>query len=296
MRAAPSSPYPYPPAALTTPAQRIANAARALGLHPFRIPLAINHAGAREPRCINCFTCDGFPCRIGAKNSVTQTALAKADPNYFAIVARTLAARIVERDGRIAGVEAIDRDGGRRLTLRARAYVLAGGAIGSAALMLRSGLGARDASGTLGRYLMRHCNGMLGYVFPFPTNPERVNHKQICVTDLYESVREADGTSLGIIQDMVMPPREVMRALGPPGFRWAAWLGANNLQTLLCIAEDDAQKENGVSLSERLDKFDLPVAAVRHQYTAADMRRRTTLVRAARRTCGARAAWSARCG
>ena len=51
-----------------------------------------------------------------------------------------------------------------------------------------------------------------------------------------------DGTSLGIIQDMVMPPREVVRALGPPGFRWAAGLGANSIQTLLCIAEDEPQK------------------------------------------------------
>jgi len=194
-----------------------------------------------------------------------------------------VAARLVERDGRIEGVEAIDRDGGRRLTLRARVCVLSGGAIGSPALMLRSGLGARDASGTLGRYLMRHCNAMIGYMFPFRTNPERVNHKQICVTDLYESVREADGTSLGIIQDMVMPPREVVRALGPPGFRWAAALGANNLQSLLCIAEDEPQAENGVTLSPRTDGFDLPVAAVRHEYTKADVRRRSTLVRAARR-------------
>jgi len=167
--------------------------------------------------------------------------------------------------------------------LRARAYLLAAGALGTPALMLRSGLGPLDRSGALGRYLMRHCNGMVGYLFPFRTNPEAVNHKQICVTDLYESVREADGTALGIIQDMVMPPPDVVRALGPPGFRWAASLGAANLQTLLCIAEDEAQQENGVSLSERTDGFELPVASVRHEYSAADVRRRDTLVQAARR-------------
>jgi len=278
-----SRPYPYAPTELTAPARRIADAARALGLHPFPIPLAINHRGAREPRCINCFTCDGFPCRIGAKNDVTQTALAKADPANLAVVARTLVARLIERDGRIAGVEAIDRDGGRRLTLRARATVLSGGTIGSAALMLRSDLGGRDASGTLGRNLMRHCNAMIGYVFPFRTNPERVNHKQICITDDYESVREADGTALGVIQDMVMPPREVVRALGPRGFRWAAGLGADNIQTLLCVAEDEPQRENGVTLSERADAFGLPVASVRHEYTEADLRRRDTLVRTARK-------------
>ena len=98
-----SGDYPYAPAPLSAPARRIAEAARALGLHPFHIPIAINHAGARDPKCINCFTCDGFPCRIGAKNDVTQTALAKADPANLAVVARVLAARVVERDGRIVG-------------------------------------------------------------------------------------------------------------------------------------------------------------------------------------------------
>jgi choline dehydrogenase-like flavoprotein len=278
-----SGPYPYAPAELTAPARRVADAARALGMHPFSIPIAINHRGAREPRCINCFTCDGFPCRIGAKNDVTQTALAKADANNLAVVARTLVARVIEEGGRIAGVEAIDREGGRRLTLRARATVLSGGAIGSPSLMLRSGLGERDASGTLGRYLMRHCNAMIGYVFPFRTNPAQVNHKQICITDGYESVREADGTALGIIQDMCMPPREVVRALGPRGFRWAASLSANNIQTLLCIAEDEPQADNGVTLSARTDAFDLPVATVRHEYSAGDVRRRDALVRTARK-------------
>jgi choline dehydrogenase-like flavoprotein len=124
---------------------------------------------------------------------------------------------------------------------------------------------------------------MIGYVFPFRTNPEQVNHKQICITDAYESVREADGTALGIIQDMCMPPREVVRALGPRGFRWAAALSANNIQTLLCIAEDEPQADNGVTLSARTDAFDLPVATVRHEYAAGDVRRRDALVRTARK-------------
>ena len=132
-------------------------------------------------------------------------------------------------------------EGGRRLTLRARAYLLAAGALGTPALMLRSGLGPLDRSGALGRYLMRHCNGMVGYFFPFRTNPQAVNHKQICITDRYESVRQSDGTALGIIQDMCMPPREVVRVQGPPGFRWAASVSAARMQTLLCIAEDEAR-------------------------------------------------------
>ena len=246
-----SGDYPYAPAPLSAPARRIAEAARALGMHPFHIPIAINHAGAREPKCINCFTCDGFPCRIGAKNDVTQTALAKADPANLAVVARVLAARVVERDGRIVALEAIDsRDGGRRLTLRARLFVLSGGAIGSAALMLRSGLAARDASGTLGRYLMRHCNAMMGYLFPFRDQP-RTRQSQADLHHRSTTNRCATPTA---------PRWASSRTCACRRARWCArWARAafagrrpcrrERIQTLLCIAEDDAQADNAVTLS-----------------------------------------------
>jgi choline dehydrogenase-like flavoprotein len=279
-----SGDYPFPPPPLTAPAQRILEAARALGLHPFQLPIAINHSGPREPRCLNCFTCDGFPCRISAKNDVTQTALRAADPRHLTILARVGAARLLVGDGKIVGLEAVDRDKGRTLTLRARRYLLAAGAIGTPALMLRSGLDAYDPSGALGRNLMRHCNAMIGYVFPFLTNPEAVNHKQIAITDFYEDVRGTDGTALGIIQDMCMPPRDVVRALGPAGFRWAAAASADRIQTLICIAEDEPRSDNRVTLSpDRIDAAGLPVAVVTHAYGEADIRRRDALVRAARK-------------
>ncbi len=277
--------YPFEPLDLTAPARRIRDAAAALGLRPFQLPMALNHRGAREPRCINCATCDGFPCRIGAKNDVTQTALKKADPARLTVLARTIAARLlVATDGRITGLEAIARDGGRRLTLRARAFVLSAGALGTPALMLRSGLGPLDHSGALGRHLMRHCSATVGYLFPFRTNPEGVNHKQICVADHYESARASDGTALGVIEDVCTPPREVVRGLGPRGFRWAASMGADRIQTLLCIAEDESRAENRVELvAGRTDPFGLPVAQVIHDYTEGDRRRRDALVGLARR-------------
>ena len=280
--------YPFPPLALTGPARRIYDAATALGLHPFQLPIGINHFGPREPRCLNCSTCDGFPCRIGAKNDMTQTALKKADPNRLTILARTEVARLFERDGRIVGVEVIDRQAGtksgHRLKLSARTYILSGGALGTPALMLRSGLARLDQSGALGRNLMRHCNAMVGYLFPFRTNPQAINHKQICISDRYESVRATEGTALGVIQDMGTPPREVMRTMGPRGLRWAASLWAANLQTLLCVAEDEPRPENRVALvPERVDAAGLPVAEVVHDYTDADRRRRDTLVALARR-------------
>ncbi len=95
---------------------------------------------------------------------------------------------------------------------------------------------------------------MVGYVFPFRTNPAAVNHKQICVTDRYESVRAREGTALGI-QDTCRPSREVVRVLGPPGFRRAAAVSADRTQTPLCIA--------GTSRASKIASTSRPNAPIR---------------------------------
>ena len=279
-----SAQYPFPLPELTDPARRIHAAAQKIGLHPFRLPLAINHRGARAPRCLNCFTCDGFPCKIGAKNDVTTTLLLKASQEHLTVLPRVLATSLRHRDGRVTELQAIERDTGRRLALRAKVFVVSGGAIGTPALLLRSGLDALDESQSIGRFLMRHCNGMIGFVFPFKTNPKAVNHKQIGVTDLYEARRAVDGKAVGIIQDMCMPPPDVVRLKGPRGFRWAAALVASSIQTLICIAEDEPQPDNRVFLSSsERDQWELPLTMVEHTYSSADKERRALLVRTAKR-------------
>ena len=46
--------------------QRITEKVRALGLHPFPLPVAVDlHPGGK---CQRCSTCDGFPCPFGGKN------------------------------------------------------------------------------------------------------------------------------------------------------------------------------------------------------------------------------------
>ncbi|MCG5052267.1 MAG: GMC family oxidoreductase [Myxococcales bacterium] len=278
-----SGPYPAPAAALTPPAARIHAAATAVGFHPFAVPTAIDFSGARGTACLRCSTCDGFPCKVGAKNDVAMTLLAKSDPERLMIVSGVTATRVLVEGKRAVGVEVLDPRTGQRHTVRARVVVAAGGAVQTPALLLRSGLEVMDASGLLGRNLMRHCNAMVGYVFPFATNPEQVNHKQICVSDLYEQERAATGRAVGVIQDMMMPPPDVVRVLAPKGFRFAAHTFAAHIQTLICIAEDEPQAENRVTLSARTDEHGLPITSVDHRYTRADVHRRELLVRAARK-------------
>lgn len=59
--------YPYPPIPLNPPAERIFQAAKSLGYKPFHIPMAINFKNSQRAQCIQCHSCDGYPCKIEAK-------------------------------------------------------------------------------------------------------------------------------------------------------------------------------------------------------------------------------------
>jgi choline dehydrogenase-like flavoprotein len=107
-------------------------------------------------------TCDGFPCKLGAKNDA-ETCL--IDPalatGYATLSTKTYARRLLlSADGRrIAGVE-VDRRGGTEI-LKAKLVVVACGAVNSAALLLRSATGKApdgiaNGSGVVGRNYMSH--------------------------------------------------------------------------------------------------------------------------------------------
>lgn len=273
-----SSDYPAGPIALTEPARRIHAAARKLGLRPFPIPLAINFSSHARPLCIQCSTCDGFPCRIEAKNDVAVTLLAQAQEKGLEIAAGTIVRRLIEEKGRIIAVECMDRESRQERSFAGRVVVLAAGALHSPAILLRSRLEGFAQHRRIGRFLMRHCNAVASYVFPFRTNPEQVFHKQLCFTDFYEEMRERLGTAVGVIQDIYTPTAEVLRHAAPRGFKTAAGLLGGFIQNLLCIAEDDPQEENRVWLADERDDYGMELVAVEHRYSRDDRARRDFLV------------------
>ncbi len=93
--------------------------------------------------CGDCGLCM-LGCRIGAKRSVLRTYLADACAAGAEIVHGADARRIETASGRVTGVVA--RVAGGELRVRAPAVALAGGAILSPALLLRSGI-ARERAG-----------------------------------------------------------------------------------------------------------------------------------------------------
>ena len=81
-----------------------------------------------------------------------------------------------------------------------------------------------------------------------------------------------------------MPPPDVVRALGPPGFRWAAAVPPTACRPSSASPRTTARPDNRVSLSEgRTDSAGLPVTTVTHYYGEADRRRRDRLLAIARR-------------
>ena len=277
-----SRPYPHEPVDLATPAQRILNAGEKLGLKPFRIPLAINFRDEAKPLCIRCTTCDGFPCKIEAKNDVNGTLLRAAQSSGAEVVTGLIADRFLEEAGRISALECVEATSGQRRQLRGDRYILAAGAIGSAATLLRSGLDR--FSDLLGRGLMRHCNAVVTGIFPFQTNRAREFHKQICFDDFYEQERTLSGRATGIIQDIYTPAAEVIRHFAPFGARHVAGAATKYMQNLLCIAEDEPTAANRVHLSpNETDPYGLPTVRVDHTYSEGDLRRRDHLVAGARR-------------
>ena len=278
-----SQDYPFGSIELSPPAQRIRAAARKIGYRPGRIPLAINFADRTRPFCIRCNTCDGFPCKIEAKNDLTATVLREAQGFGLEIMAGAMATKLLEKKGRIKSVECIDKESRRPFSLSAGIVLVCAGALHSPAILLRSKLEGEKNRELVGRYLMRHCNAVVGSVFARRTNPQNTFHKQLCFTEFYEDLREKLGTAAGIIQDIYTPAPEVIGHHAPRGLKKLSGLVARHMQNLLCIAEDDPQYDNGVTLAGGKDVYGVEKIQISHKYTRNDRERLNHLMGKARR-------------
>lgn len=125
--------------------------ARALGLDPKTIRRNVKGCG-------DCGHCT-LGCRIGAKQSTLRTYLADASAAGAEILTSTEALRIETTNGRVTGVAA--RGPAGDLHVAARQVALAGGAILSPAILLRSGIAREQA----GRHFHLHPVSIVGGVY-----------------------------------------------------------------------------------------------------------------------------------
>jgi choline dehydrogenase-like flavoprotein len=113
--------------------------------------------------------CD-FGCASGARRGVDIAYLAGALERGAMVISELCADRISVEGGRAVGIEGVDADG-RRFRIRARAVVLAGGALPTPALLLRQHLA--NGSGEVGKNLSLHPSVGVTAEFDEALDPQR---------------------------------------------------------------------------------------------------------------------------
>jgi len=134
-----------------------------------------------DERCTNLGVC-GMGCPVDGKRSATLTYLSDAVQSGATVVSETKAVRLVRGGDSISALECEVRDGERPhglLTIRAERFVLAGGAINSPALLIRSGLGDENT----GRRTWLHPVVAMAAIFadevrPWEGSPQSVGSHQ----------------------------------------------------------------------------------------------------------------------
>jgi choline dehydrogenase-like flavoprotein len=172
-----------------------------LGWHSDRMPRNVRGCDQGE----NCGYC-GYGCRLGAKQSTVKTWLLDAHASGARVVVRTRARKVLIEDGAARGVEAETSDGGSA-TVRARAVVPACGAIGTPALLKRSGL----RNPNVGRHLKLHPATAVWGVFDDEVRPWE-GTLQAVYSDEH---RDLDGAGYGLKYESAPVHPSLLVAFGP---------------------------------------------------------------------------------
>src|SRR5882724_11835134 len=144
--------------------------------------------------CIRCNTCDGFPCLVNAKADAHICCVLPAlkHPNVTLLTDRKVTRLETNSSGREVTAVQVERNGEKE-TYSGKIVVVSGGAINSAALLLRSTNdkhpnGLANGSDVVGRHYMGHVNSVLMALSKCP-NPT-VFQKTLSVNDFYFSSPE----------------------------------------------------------------------------------------------------------
>lgn len=271
-----------PGTVLSKPSEKLWKASEKLGLHPFFLPMAINFSGKYgKTKCILCSTCDHYLCKIEAKNDLAVVILPDAQEKGLHVLSETRAVKINTVKNKAVSVDMIDQKSGEKFTVKADNVISSGGALYSPFLLLASEIDKVTGNKIIGRYLMRHINGVVAGIFPTKSNTENVLQKQIGIPDFYygdpEGKESPEGT-WGLIQDVSSIGKGVIKANAPLGLRNAAAFVSDYLINLLCIAEDTPHFENRVYADfSETDKYGSPVMKVYHRYCERDVKARNAL-------------------
>jgi choline dehydrogenase-like flavoprotein len=253
----PNSTYPHRPLPLHPANRRLIAANRAVGLRPFRLPLAID-----PERCLRCACCAGYICPTGARGSSSQL-LERAVAEGLPLRVQTnveVQRVLLEGDGNAHCLQVADRTTGEKRLCRARRYALAGGAIGSPLLLLRS---AMDGP-LVGRNYMMHLSPLAIGVFSKRNGADETFVKQVGFADYYFGTK-GFAHKLGLVQSLPVPGPLLTAKMAPALPQTAVRFLRQRMLPLCGIVEDLPDPTNYVSclpdgrprLCHRFGRYDL---------------------------------------
>jgi choline dehydrogenase-like flavoprotein len=191
---------------------------REMGLHPSPLPLGLQRLGETDG-CQLCNTCNSFACKVHAKSEADVVCVRPAIRRDHVTLWTNACARqlITDASGKRIVAAEIERRGGLE-RVEAPLFIVAAGAINSAALLLRSKNdrhpnGLANSSGLVGRRYMAHLATMMQGFHPFKRNTT-VFQKTVAVNDYYLRGRgtkyplgaiQSQGRTHGVMAQTVVP-------------------------------------------------------------------------------------------
>ena len=278
-----SQPYPNPPHPPRLATRALERGAKALGRHPFPIPLAINSRPYQgRGVCLNGGQCSNFGCPTQAKASTLSIHIPAAlATGRLELRPDTRVTELrVGEDGRVVAAHTVDAEG-REDEVRARHFVLAAGSLGSAHLLLHSRSsrfphGLANDSGLVGRNLMFHIFSYVGFELPGPSMGALGPNGMLSIDDFHPSDAKRGFIRGGVISEAAEPgplwaaykaPDYLGRSTGVWGKPLKDYLRRYpHLGALISIGEDLPQLENRIDLDpDHVDEYGIPLPRITHR-------------------------------
>ncbi len=190
-----SKPYPMPPLPVKSSGVLMEKGGRALGLHPYPSPMAINSVMYKNrPPCAQCGLCGGYGCEVKAKSSSVWTVIPEAEATgNCEIRSESYVFRIGmdRRTNRATGVYYYDADRKEQFQ-KAKAVVVCANGAETPRLLLNSATnghshGLANSSGVVGKHLMFNKGGGAQARFEQPLNEYKGANVTRVIQDFYDS-------------------------------------------------------------------------------------------------------------
>ena len=245
-------PFPFEHVPHAEGMEVIVHKLRAMGLHPSPLPLGLQRPGEADG-CQLCNTCNSFACKVHAKSEAdvicVRPAILRSNVTLWTNACVT--GLHTDPSGKKVVAAEIAREGGVD-RVAAPLFVLAAGAINSAALLLRSPSdrhpgGLANSSGLVGRRYMAHLATMMQGFHPLRKNTT-VFQKTVAVNDYYLRGRKSP-YPLGAIQSQGRTHGVMAQTVVPwvPVWAYDAWVSRG--VDFLVMSEDLPRYENRIALT-----------------------------------------------